>query len=587
MRSHRPGRVAVSRRRSGEGTVVGPHESSVQAGLRILELGGNAVDAAVAAALVAGVVEPTETTLAGCGFMLYNDGGNGPIAADFGPRAPLAASTAMFRLTPDAESSAVLGLAPVVDDENVNGPLAPGVPRTLLGLLTAHERWGRLDRRTVCRPAIEAAYNGFAADAWFLTSALSDLDRLRRDEAAARTFLDDTGLPIGHRSSGSYGFSFDTRPRVVQSTLGRTLEEVAGSSLDTLTTGAVAQRLVATARDVGGLLSLEDLRAAAPEIGPALTMRYRDVDVSVPPAPGGGITELEILAGWQSLNPEPSTSHESGEQTRRLALMMRHAFADRYHWLGDPAVVPVPTRELLSARYARDLARLVEAGTDLPRWGDGAPWLTYASVAAHDPWAYSETGAGAPEWSPKLASTPTGGTTHISATDRDGGTVAITHTAANHFGSGILCPRTGLLFDSAMAWFNAAAGAANSVRPGARALANMGPALITRAGRPVAAVGASGGRRIISAVAQLIINMVDGRLGPAEALALPRLDASGQKILVHEGRAEHLEALADLGATLVPSSNEPFTMDFARPNVAGHPAAGQSESAIPTSAYGD
>ncbi len=552
----------------------------------MLDKGGNAVDAAVAAALVAGVIEPTETTLAGCGFLLYNDGRSGPLSADFGPRAPRAAHSRMFQLNPDAAAPSVLGISPVIDEVNVNGPRASGVPRTLLGLLSAQERWGRLERRTVCQPAIEAAHDGFVVDTWFLTSALSDLTRLRADDMAARIFLTSDGLPSGHDAPLGYGHTFGIRPRIVQHALGHTLEVVAESSLDVLTTGHIARQLVATARDNGGLLSLDDLYDSGPDIGPALTLRYRNVDVSVPRAPGGGITELEILNVWQALNERPSTSHESAEQTRRLALVLRRAFADRYHWLGDPAVVPVPQDPLLSDPYARKLAELVATGEDVPRWNDGPPWLIYASHAVHDPWPHGD-GRTPPTWSPEAASPPTSGTTHISAADSEGGVVAITHTAANHFGNGIICPRTGLLFDSAMAWFNAAPGAANSISPGGRALANMGPALITDNGRSIAALGASGGRRIVSAVAQLVIAMVDGKLGPAEALALPRMDASGPSLVLHEGRAEHVDAVADLNPTVVPQTNEPFTMDFARPNIAGYTASGTPRSAIPTHAYGD
>ncbi|WP_162130085.1 gamma-glutamyltransferase family protein, partial [Streptomyces xiaopingdaonensis] len=511
MRTHcMTGTNAVRRQDASKGTVVSPHERSTRAGLEMLERGGNAVDAAVATALVAGVVEPTETTLAGCGFLLFNDPETGTWSADFGPRAPSAASRAMYEVDHGASGSSVLGLAPVVDAANVDGPRASGVPRTLLGLLSAQEAWGELPREHVCGPAIGAAYDGFEADMWFVANALSDLTRLRRDAQARRTYLDEDGLPLGHASSSFYGPSFGARPRVRQPLLGAALEEAAHGPLESLTEGALARRLVESSRAAGGLLTSEDLRAAAPSIGRAFGRRYRDVEVFVPPSPGGGITELQILQMWEALNPRPSTSHENGAQARKLALALRHAFADRYHWLGDPDVVPVPLRGLLSPDYTAALARLVETGQDVAGWREGEPWTTYAARAAHDPWRHEPGSPARPEWTPQSATEPTSGTTHISAADAQGRIVSVTHTAAHHFGSGIVCPRTGLLFDSAMAWFNALPGAANSIAPGARPLANMGPALVTRRGESVAAVGASGGRRIISAVAQVIINLVDG-----------------------------------------------------------------------------
>lgn len=587
-RSHRRRSVPVSSRTDRQGTVIAPHEQSVRAGRELLEAGGNAVDAAVGAALVAGVVEPAETTLAGSGFLLFHDGRQRqPWAVNFGPKAPLAATESMFDLADAADSSAILGLAPVVGNANVDGPLANGVPRTLLGLLSAHARWGRLGREIVCAPAIRAAHDGFPADPWFVLSALSDLERLRASDAARNTFLDEKGLPLGHTSSRPYGVSFDRPTLVRQPLLARTLERASVEPLSVLTTGLIGQELVETAREVGGLLSLADLRAAAPDVEPALTQRYRDADISVPTAPGGGVTELQALAVWEAMHPDPTTSQGSAEQTRQLALALRHVFADRYHWLGDPGEVAVPTTELLNVEYAAGIAQRCLASRDVPGWSDGPPWLTYASHPVHDPWKHSDGANPAPVWLPGTATEPTSGTTHLSVADADGGIVSITHTAANHFGSGVMCPRTGLLFDSAMAWFNAAPGAANSIRPGARALANMGPMLITREGRSVAALGASGGRRIISAMVQLVINIVDGNCGPGAALELPRIEASGPKLLVHEARAEDASDLNGIDAEIIGQSNWPYVMDFGRPNIAGYDEQGTASSAIDTTGHND
>ncbi|MCA1190658.1 gamma-glutamyltransferase [Saccharopolyspora sp. 6V] len=587
MRSHHPARQSTSTRAAAGGTVVAAHESSCAAGLDVLEQGGNAVDAAVAAALVAGVVEPTETTLGGCGFLLHQPPSGDAWSVEFGPKAPLRAPSTLFELDPDAAAAPVLGLAPVAGNANFDGPLASGVPRTLLGLLVAQQRFGVLSRDAVCAPAVRAAHEGFPADTWFIGGALADVDRLRADEQARRTFLDDRLLPIGARTATAYGVTFGPRPRVTQPVLGELLERVAALGPAALVDGEVARQLVDTSAERGGLLSAADLRDAAPEIRRPLVLRYRDVDVAVPTAPGGGWTELQALAIWQALHPDPAPPTAGPERLRELALVLRHAFADRYHWFGDPRVVPVPLGGTLDPGYVADLAERVRRGEDVPGWRDGAPWLTFASRAAHDPWPFDPGSGDAPIWRPGGGSTPGSGTTHISAVDAAGGAVAITHTAANHFGSGVLCPRTGLLFDSAMAWFNAAPGAANSISPGARPLANMGPALISRGGEAVAALGASGGRRIISAVVQLVLGLVDGGLAPAEALAAPRIEASGRELLVDE-------ALTGLGADLaafdpvpVPASNEPFAMDFARPNIAGFDAAGLPASAIATLHHND
>lgn len=587
MRSHRPPRHSVSVRSDPDGTVVAPHESSCAAGTSMLERGGNAVDAAVAAALVAGVVEPTETTLGGSGFLLHHTASGDSWSVEFGPRAPLRASSTMFEVDVDAASSPILGLAPVVGDANLDGPLASGVPRTLLGLVTAQQRFGVLSRETVCAPAIRAAHDGFPADTWFIGNALADITRLRADEQARRTFLDEELLPIGSRSATAYGLTFGPRPRVTQPVLGAMLERVAAAGPSVLTDGEIASELVETSAERGGLLSPADLRTAMPAVRPALALRYRDTDVAVPTAPGGGWTELQILMAWQALHPEPTVPTADPARLRELALLLRHAFADRYHWLGDPHVVPVPLAGLLAPGYAGVIADLVQRGEDVPRWREGAPWVTYAAHAAHDPWSHDPDPGGSPVWRPDGGTTPGSGTTHVSAVDSAGNAVAVTHTAANHFGSGVLCPRTGLLFDSAMAWFNAAPGAANSISPGGRPLANMGPALLSRDGHAVAALGASGGRRIVSAVAQLVIGLVDGHADVEGALATPRLEGSGRELVVDESLDIRGADLVDLDPVTVPASNEPFAMDFARPNLAGFDSSGRPMSAISTLHYND
>ncbi|WP_432180472.1 gamma-glutamyltransferase [Streptomyces sp. NBC_00063] len=572
---------------SQNGSVVAPHDISVEAGLSMLEAGGNAIDAAVAAALVAGVVEPTETTLGGCGFLVMHDGADS-WSAEFGPRAPLAAHAEMFpvqELTDAPSPVGVVGVSATTDGSNVNGPLANGVPRTLLGLLTAQERWGRLSRTAVLKPAIASAYDGFAVDSWFLTHALSDLARLRADPTAAQIFLAPDGLPVGSSQAAELSLASGSRTMVRQQLLGTTLEEAAESPLSALVDGAIAARLVRGASAVGGLLTAEDLAGARPDIVRLRPYRYRDAGIAMATAPHGAATVQQILSLWEILQPGGAAPTQRPDLLRQLALAIRHSFADRYHWLGDPQVVPVPSQELLSADYLNELAKHCANGEDVTGWGE-APWAAFSGRAVHDPWADQGSESGSrPEWRASSATAPTSGTTHISAADSEGRVVAITHTAANSFGSGVVCPYTGLLFDSSMAWFNASPGAANSISPAKRPLANMAPAVVVRGNGDTFAVGASGGRRIISSVAQVIIALVDGGCDAVEALQLPRIDASGPTVQLAPQLAQHIDAVADLGASCVPVSAEPFQMDFARPNVARRAPDGATLSAIPAAAH--
>ena len=565
-----------------DGGVVAPHQVAVSAGEAMYARGGNAVDAAVAAALVAGVMEPAETTLAGCGFMLVGMPDGEVVSVEFGPRAPKGAGPHMYRATPGRQGTSMLTVVGVEDNANADGPLAAGVPRTLLALLTAQERFGTLPRETVLGPAIAVARDGFSADPWFRLHVLSDIERLRADPAAAAVFLDEDGLPRGQRTNALYGFSQGEEEPVPQPLLARTLETVAAEGPDALRTGSVASALLATARERGMLLSAEDLAESGPDIGAPRTLAFRDTRVHVPQAPGGGPTELEILNVWQHLYPGGSPYEDTAERIRGLALAIRHSFADRFYWLGDPDLVDVPVDDLLSDAYAGRLARQI-AGGDVPRaFTDGTiPWSHFANTMLHDP----RPGGGPAPWTPDGGTEPASGTTHISAGDASGLFVSITHTAAHHFGSGTMCPRTGLLFDAAMVWFNALPGAANSVRSGARPLANMGPAMLTRDGRAVAALGASGGRRIISAVAQLVINLVDRGMTPLEALQAPRIDGSGPRVVLHEHLAEAEDGLAPLATYVTPPGNTTFTADFARANLVGRLADGRLQSAIDAGAF--
>ena len=567
-------------RRTTEGTVAAAHDVSVQAGLAMLAQGGNAVDAAVAAALVAGVIEPTETTLAGCGFMLIGDA-TSVHSVEFGPRAPLAARETMFKVLEDAAASNILGLAPVEGNANVDGPRASGVPRTITGLLEAQARFGKLDRRTVMEPAIRAAADGFEVDSWFLVNTLSDLTRLAADPGAAAVFLED-GLPVGRLRQGYYGHSVDFADKVRQPTLARTLDQLADQGPTSVTSGEIGRSLLATFEEYGLLLTAADLANAGPDIRPPLTRAYRGVDVHVPNAPGGGMTELEILGIWEWIYPDGAPIADSPERIRNLALAIKHAFADRYHWLGDPDHVPVPVDELLSASYSRRLARQCLSEPIPESFGDGsAPWGFFAEYALHNPYADPSQ---APVWTPGTATEPTTGTTHVTAADADGMFVTITHTAANHYGSGIVCPRTGFLLDSQMAWFNALPGAANSIRPGARPLANMGPVLLTDARGAFAAIGASGGRRIVSAVAQIVINLVDRAMSPLEALQAPRIDGSGPNTVLPQELAHLTPALEGLAPMVIPPTSSYYALDFARANLVGA-VEGGLESAVDAQCY--
>lgn len=563
------------------GTVSAGRLETAEAGMAMLEQGGNAVDAAVAAGFVAGVVEPMETTLAGSGFMLVHVPADGRVhSVEFAPRAPAAATPDMFRIDEGRRLDRGLGISTVEGDENLQGIKAAGIPATLAGLVDAHARFGSLPLATVLAPAIRIAHDGFRADGYFTLEIVANLAALRSDPGASATFLEN-GDPFAAAHLGETSLG---APKVVrQGALGRTLEKISAGGAAALRTGEVGDSLIQTVRDLGGIVSRDDLSGSSTLFADARRMTFRDNEVWGPTAPSGTITQHEILKVWCALYPDGGPRDDTSARLMAYADASWHAFADRYHWLGDPDFVAVPEAGLLSDAYAASLAAAITSGRPAPRSlpGEPLPWEKFASRAAHDPWAFETDSSSKTAWNPGGSTEPTSGTTHVSVIDRDGMAVSLTHTAANHFGNKVLCERTGLLFDGAMGWFNARPNAANSIAGNKRPLANMAPVLLTKRGEVTAALGAPGGRRIINAVAQIALNLVERRMSAEEAVSAPRIDASGSDILVSERLADVAEDW-DRSAypwKAVKEQFMPFDYEMARPVIVTRSADGRLSGA--------
>jgi gamma-glutamyltranspeptidase/glutathione hydrolase len=487
------GAVAGRLRASGDGPPVGSRgcvvgqPQAARAGAEVLAAGGNAVDAAVAAALVAGVVAVHQCGIGGYGghLVIALPGGRKVVAIDFNTAAPAAARPDMFPLTDGGV---------VMDGVNAHGWLAAGVPGTLAGLQLALDRHGTQPFRKLVQPAIHYARDGFPVGAVLAAALRTAAPQLTRDPASARLLLDN-GEPL--KQGSTY------RNPDLAELLSALAEH---NSVEPFYRGDVARRIAAAFQKHGGLATADDLAAyRAREVTP-LRLDWRGCSVWTAPLTAGGATVLEALAvlkalAWEKLPPDdPRTVHARLEA-------LRLAWDDRLRYLGDPEKAGVPLDRLLGEEHARDLAARVET-----------------AVKERKPVAV--TGDGRPH----------NGTIHLSAADADGMLVALTLTHGNAFGAQVTVDGLGLILGHGMSRFDPHPGRPNSPGPGKRPLHNMCPTIVVRDGRPVLALGATGGRKIPNTVFDVLCAYVGRGESLADAIAAPRMHTEGGLDLTLEAR---------------------------------------------------
>lgn len=502
---------------SYRGIVAAKHPLAARAGVEMLDRGGNAVDAAVAAAFAIGVIEPWMSGLGGGGYMVVghpvppgaawtaeaapagaSPAVGGATVVEFGMRSPLAAHAEMFGLD-EGYDTELFGWRRVRGQANIHGPLSVAVPGVPAGLALALERLGTMPLSTVIQPAIALARDGFPVD-WTTTLQVAlDAATLKHYDSAASLFMPD-GVPVVPATT--------PRPRLLkQPDLARTLEALAAEGPAVFYRGPVGRRIVEEVRRRGGILDMEDLARYEARIAPALVSRALGYDVALSSGPSGGATLAEI-AGLIAGSSLGRLGHNTAPYLHLLIEATRAAFEDRLRLLSDEGGWDAVTSDAhLSARRSAIGERAA-----VPRSGGtnrrDAP-------ASHAP-------AGADPSS----------TTHLCAADAGGTMVSLTQTLLSRFGSRVLVPGAGILLNNGMMWFDPEPGRRNSVAPGRRPLANMTPAVVGVEGRPVFAVGASGGRRIIDAVLQLVLNHMEFRMDAQAAIDAPRMDASDDEVIV-------------------------------------------------------
>lgn len=525
---------------SAGGMVTAPEEAAADAGAGVLRRGGNAVDAAVAAAFVLGVVEPEMSGLGGGTMMTIRMGGRTTVI-DGAIWAPLGATQERFPLAeaPTSKDWAVsfYDWPAVVDARNVLGPTSVGVPGTVAALLEAHERFGALPRSEVMQPAVAVAADGFEIH-WFLAALIASNARsLGRDEGCERIFLRG-GLPLR-------GPDVRRAHRLVQPELAETLAAIAEEGAAAFYEGRIGASLVEHVQRGGGFLAREDLAEVAPFVVEDPPHRsYHGLELVGPPV--SGFPSVMQLLGLVDAAEDRGIEHEAV----RWAYASKISMVDRFlHMSPDPAD-GTPWEGLLSRPSVRERLEAEVARAPSPDPDAGAAGERPESRAPAGPPASS------------------GLTSQHSVVDADGNAVSVTQTVLNTFGARVLDPATGVLLNDGMAYFDPRPGNRNGIRPGARAFSGMSPTIALRDGRVVASFGASGGRRIVTGVAQMARDLAEGR-SMQEAVETPRLYAESDVVMLDVRWPDGEEAarrLGEAGFTVEPTDEQPTTVHFARPN---------------------
>lgn len=531
---------------AADGMVTAMQPLAAEAGAEILRQGGTAVDAAVATAFAVGVVEPFMSGVGGIAFMIYRDGATGEtVCLDGSSYLPKAIRPEMFELLGEETRSGVYGWRATKDDANNTGWLAPAVPGMPALCDAAHQRWGRLGWDELLTPAIKLARDGFEVNHYVSMATVANYSRLNRFPESRRTFIKPDGSPLAP-SIGGPG------DKLVQSDLARTLEIIAREGARTVYDGEIAELIARDMAANGGLMTLDDLAAHRTLEHEPASIDYRGYEVLGQLQNTGDATVMEalnILSGYDVA----SLGFQSPEALHLMIEAIRRAFLDRLRWLGDATLQPVPYDGVISKDYAAVVRETIDPARATP------------DATAGDPWPFDP--AEGPGVSVRAGNGGEGNTTHINVIDRDRNMVSLTSTLGALYGSAVVVKDTGIVLNNGTMWFDPEPGAVTSIGPNKRILSAASPALLLREGRPFAAIGSPGGRRVISAIYQLIVHMVDFQRGMQGSISAPRMHSEGAAVEISTRIPEAtLEGLRAMGHQLTPREETLSTSFFARPS---------------------
>jgi gamma-glutamyltranspeptidase/glutathione hydrolase len=466
--------------RARHGMVVAMEAIAADVGVSVLKAGGNAVDAAVAVGFAMAVTHPFAGNIGGGGYMLIRMADGRTTFLDFRERAPAQSSRNMYL---DAKGE--------LTKDSIEGWRSSGVPGTVRGFEIAVNKYGKRKWAENLAPAVELASKGFPVS-YALAEGLKGSRRLAASPESKRIF----------QKNGAF---YDVGEVLVQPELAQTLGRIAANGPNEFYEGETAKRFAAEMAKHGGIISVADLHDYKAIERKPLSGTYRGYTIlTAPPSSSGGIALLEMLGILEGTGYEKQ-GYGSAAAIHYAAEAMRRAYADRNEYVGDPDFVKVPIAGLLDPAYHAKLRATIdpERATPSDRVRPGKP-------------AGSESME----------------TTHYSVVDAEGNAVAVTYTLNGGYGNGITVPGLGFLLNNEMDDFSAKPGTANmfglvqgeanAIAPGKRPLSSMTPTMVVKDGKLFMTAGAPGGSRISTAVAQVILNVIDFGMNVQDAVDAPR-----------------------------------------------------------------
>ena len=502
-----------------KGMVVAQEPLAADVGIAVLKSGGNAVDAAVAVGFALAVTHPFAGNIGGGGFMLIRMADGRTTFIDFREKAPLKASRDMYL---DTEGK--------LTRDSLIGWRAAGVPGTVRGFELAQQKYGQRSWLELLQPAIDLASKGFPVSYPLMQSLHYNVDSLSLFPDSKLIFL----------KGGAF---YDWNEILQQPDLARTLERIAHNGAKDFYEGETAHILAREMEKNGGLITLADLRDYRAVERKPLEGDYKGYHViTSPPPSSGGVGILQMLGMLDGTGYEKSGAG-SANSYHYLAEVMRRFYADRNEYLGDPDFIKNPNAALLDPSYIRKRRDSID------------PSLATAS---------DQISPGLP------AGKESTETTHYSIADEQGNVVAVTYTLNAGYGSCVTVPGAGFLLNDEMDDFAAKPGSPNlfglvqgeknAIAPGRRPLSSMVPTIVLKNGKPFLVLGAPGGSRIITAVLQVMLNVMDFGMNLQDAIDFPRVH--------HQWKPDRLDIERGLSPdTIALLKKASYHIEEARPTV--------------------